>query len=85
VQVPPPATNKPTEAEFFAINPNGERKPNPAFLKEHFFHEGRLLEEQALFILNLATRTLAKEPNMVEVKSPVTGTFLDPLDMMELD
>ncbi|KAH6904161.1 serine/threonine-protein phosphatase 2B catalytic subunit [Coprinopsis sp. MPI-PUGE-AT-0042] len=88
--VPPPATTKPTEAEFFANTGSGERKPNPAFLKEHFIHEGRLLEEQALYIINLATRTLAKEPNMVEVKSPVTvcgdihGQYYDLMKMFEV-
>ncbi|RXW22783.1 hypothetical protein EST38_g3094 [Candolleomyces aberdarensis] len=71
-QVPPPAARKPSEAEFFAPDERGERKPNPAFLKDHFFKEGRLMEEQAMYIINLATRLLAKEPNMVEVKSPVT-------------
>jgi serine/threonine-protein phosphatase 2B catalytic subunit len=76
LQVPPPATKKPTEAEFFAADAAGERKPNHAFLKEHFFKEGRLEEEQALYIVNRATRLLAKEPNMVEVKSPVTGAPL---------
>lgn len=70
--VPMPATKKPTEAEFFTQDERGDRKPNPAFLKEHFFKEGRLKEEQAMYIITLATRILSKESNMVEVKSPVT-------------
>lgn len=68
-----PATKKPTEAEFFTQDERGDRKPNPAFLKEHFFKEGRLKEEQAMYIITLATRILSKESNMVEVKSPVTS------------
>ncbi|TFK21382.1 serine/threonine-protein phosphatase 2B catalytic subunit [Coprinopsis marcescibilis] len=88
--VPPPARNKPTEAEFFKNDERGERKPNPKFLKDHFFNEGRLKEEQALYILNLATRILAKEPNMVEVKSPVTvcgdihGQYYDLMKLFEV-
>ena len=60
-QVPPPATKKPTEAEFFAPDAAGERKPNHTFLKEHFFKEGRLEEEQALYIIQRATRLLVPE------------------------
>ncbi|KAG2004450.1 serine/threonine-protein phosphatase 2B catalytic subunit, variant 2 [Coprinopsis cinerea AmutBmut pab1-1] len=87
--VPPPAANKPTEAEFF-YGEGAERKPNPSFLKDHFFKEGRLLEEQALYIINRATRILAKEPNMVEVKSPVTvcgdihGQYYDLMKLFEV-
>ncbi|KAF5340239.1 hypothetical protein D9611_007793 [Ephemerocybe angulata] len=88
--VPPPATSKPTEAEFFAVDDRGDRKPNPVFLKDHFFKEGRLKEEQALYIINLATRILAKENNMVEVKSPVTvcgdihGQYYDLMKLFEV-
>ncbi|KAJ8488250.1 hypothetical protein ONZ45_g14019 [Pleurotus djamor] len=71
-QVPEPAAKKPTDDEFFAIDERGERKPNPTFLKHHFFREGRLTEEQALLILDLATRMLSTEANIVHVKSPVT-------------
>ncbi|KAG6864358.1 hypothetical protein C0991_010231 [Blastosporella zonata] len=74
-QVPQPAMNKPTEAEFFKTNERGERMANPFYLREHFFREGRLTEEQALFLLERATELLASESNMVEVKSPVTSQF----------
>jgi serine/threonine-protein phosphatase 2B catalytic subunit len=37
------------------------------------FREGRLMEEHALFILERATDKLSREPNMVDVKSPVTS------------
>ncbi|KAF9261140.1 Metallo-dependent phosphatase [Marasmius fiardii PR-910] len=72
--VPPPATNKPTDEEFYVTDPmSGVLKPNPAFLKDHFFREGRLTETQALFILEQANIVLSREPNLVEVKSPVTS------------
>ena len=53
----------------------GEKKPNHEFLKTHFFQEGRLTEEQALCILEHATKIFSREPNMVPVKSPVTSAF----------
>jgi serine/threonine-protein phosphatase 2B catalytic subunit len=43
------------------------------FLKDHFFREGRLTEAQALFILEQTTEVLQKEPNLVEIGSPVTS------------
>ncbi|KAF8869066.1 Metallo-dependent phosphatase-like protein [Infundibulicybe gibba] len=70
--VPEPATNKPTDAEFYLRDDQGELKANPNFLKDHFFREGRLTEAQALFILENATIALSKEENLVSVKSPVT-------------
>lgn len=53
----------------------GERKPNTLFLKDHFCREGRLTEEQALFIVERTTDLLSREPNMVDVKSPVTSEY----------
>ncbi|KAF4566089.1 hypothetical protein EYR40_002095 [Pleurotus pulmonarius] len=70
--VPEPAARTPSEDEFFAIDDTGDRKPNPTFLKQHFFREGRLTDEQALYILQRTTHVLSKEANMVHVKSPVT-------------
>ena len=52
---------------------HGRRKPNADFLREHFLHEGRLTEFQALALLRQATDMLATEPNVLKVKSPVTG------------
>jgi hypothetical protein len=49
--------------------------PNASYLKEHFFKEGRILEQHALWILEAVTRILKREPNMVLVSSPMTGTF----------
>ncbi len=74
--MPPPATTKPTDAEFFTRDAIGGLKPNPPFLKQHFFREGRLTEEQALFILEQATELLRTEENVVNVQSPVTSDLL---------
>jgi serine/threonine-protein phosphatase 2B catalytic subunit len=52
---------------------HGRRKPNAEFLRDHFIHEGRLTEDQALAILRQCTDVLAAEPNLLKVKSPVTG------------
>jgi serine/threonine-protein phosphatase 2B catalytic subunit len=39
----------PTSEQFFSsVDPT---KPDIAFLKNHFYREGRLTEEQALYIL----------------------------------
>lgn len=70
--VRPPATNKPTDEQFFIRDEQGNSKPNPHFLRDHFFQEGRLTEAQALYILDQATKLLSNEKNLVDVKSPVT-------------
>jgi serine/threonine-protein phosphatase 2B catalytic subunit len=61
----------PTDDQFFSKTEKG--KPDVAFLKNHFYREGRLKEEHALFILEKATRVLRAEPNVLTVDSPVTG------------
>jgi serine/threonine-protein phosphatase 2B catalytic subunit len=55
------------------IDQHGRRKPNADFLREHFIREGRLSENQALTLLRQATDLLTTEPNVLKVKSPVTG------------
>jgi serine/threonine-protein phosphatase 2B catalytic subunit len=88
-QVPPPATYKPNDDQLFVMD-NGVRKVSHEFLKSHFFREGRLKESQALYILEQATNTFSREPNMVEVKSPVTicgdihGQYYDLMKMFEV-
>ena len=49
-------------------------RPDIAFLKNHFYREGRISEEQAIFILQRGTELLRKEPNLLEVDAPITGT-----------
>ncbi len=47
--------------------------PNASYLKDHFYNEGRILEEHAIWIVRAATEVLRREPNMVSVSSPMTG------------
>jgi len=90
IKVIQPAGNKPTEEEFFTYDGAGEKKPNHEFLKSHFYREGRLTEEQALYILEHATKIFSTEANMVPVKSPVTicgdihGQYYDLMKLFEV-
>lgn len=70
-QVAQPAVGIPTDAQFFS--PHDPNKPNLDFLKDHFFHEGRIREEQALWIVEKATALLHSEPNVLDIDAPVTG------------
>lgn len=47
--------------------------PNHHYLKGFFFQEGRLTEQQALYILQKATEMLSREPNLLEISSPLTS------------
>ena len=52
---------------------------NHEYLKNHFIREGRLKEQQALYIIEQATNVLSRERNMVNITSPVTSEcFLVP-------
>jgi serine/threonine-protein phosphatase 2B catalytic subunit len=62
----------PTDEQFFSRE--DPTKPDHAFLKNHFYREGRLSEEHALYILDKATELLRAEPNLLYVDAPVTGT-----------
>lgn len=81
--------NRPTNEEFYA-KAGTEKKPDIAFLKQHLYREGRLTEEQALFILQKATEVLKKEPNLLEVDAPVTvcgdihGQYYDLMKLFEV-
>jgi serine/threonine-protein phosphatase 2B catalytic subunit len=66
-----PAFFRPTDEQFF--DPQDPSKPNISFLKNHFYREGRLTEEQALFIIRAGTEILRREPNVLEVDAPITG------------
>jgi len=62
---------RPTDEQFFsAVDPT---KPDVVFLKNHFYREGRLTEDQALYILEKATEILRSEPNVLEVEAPITS------------
>ena len=60
----------PTDEQFFSsVDPT---KPDIAFLKNHFYREGRLTEDQALYIIRKATEVLRAEPNVLDVDAPLT-------------
>lgn len=73
IDVPAPAVDLPTDEEFWSKEKPG--LPDIKFLKDHFYREGRLTEEQALFILKKGTEVLRQEPNLLEVGAPITGNL----------
>ncbi|GAA6051127.1 hypothetical protein JCM3770_004728 [Rhodotorula araucariae] len=83
-----PAFHKPTDEQFYADDTR--QKPNIAFLKNHFYREGRLTDEQALFILREASKILRDEPNLLEVDAPITvcgdihGQYFDLMKLFEV-
>jgi serine/threonine-protein phosphatase 2B catalytic subunit len=82
--VPQPARPA-TDEQFWSVDRHGRRKPNAEFLRDHFLREGRLTEAQALALLRQATDMLATEPNVLKVKSPVTGMLSSHLLDWELN
>lgn len=86
--VPAPAWKPPTDEEFF--DPKDRTKPNLEFLKNHLFREGRLTEEQALYIIHEGTKVLEQEPTLLEVDAPVTvcgdvhGQYYDLMKLFEV-
>lgn len=74
----------PTDEQFWSKE--DPTKPDIAFLKNHFYREGRLTEEQALYILSKYVYhcalgycwsirggdILKSEPNLLEVDAPIT-------------
>ena len=71
--VPHPATNKPKNEEFFVYDRNGVPIPNLDLIRGHFLAEGRLTEQQAMYILVKAIDLFSREPNLLSVPSPVIG------------
>ena len=70
----------PTDEQFFSKTEKG--KPDIAYLKNHFYREGKLKEDHALYILEKATEILHTEPNLLHVDAPVTGVLSHPLPPM---
>ncbi|KAF9057178.1 serine/threonine-protein phosphatase 2B catalytic subunit A1 [Panaeolus papilionaceus] len=85
-----PAMFKPTPEQFFNKGGQDRTKPDVAFLKNHFYREGRLTEEQALWILEKATEVLKKESNVLQVDAPITvcgdihGQYYDLMKLFEV-
>ncbi|AET40889.1 calcineurin catalytic subunit A Ecym_7032 [Eremothecium cymbalariae DBVPG len=85
--VPPVAKRVPTNEELFN---DEDGLPNHEFLRDHFKKEGRLTEEQALRIVEMATNLISKEPNLLNVSAPITicgdihGQFYDLLKLFEV-
>jgi serine/threonine-protein phosphatase 2B catalytic subunit len=83
-----PAFRPPTDQEFFS--PEDRSKPNIQFLKQHFYREGRLTEEQALWIIQRGTEMLRQEPNLLEMDAPITvcgdvhGQYFDLMKLFEV-
>ncbi|ORZ27218.1 calcineurin-like phosphoesterase [Lobosporangium transversale] len=83
-----PAVMLPTNDMFFSKEfPD---RPDLAFLKDHFFREGRITEDQAIYILQKATDILRTEPNLLEVDAPITvcgdihGQYYDLMKLFEV-
>ena len=73
-QVRPPAAHKPDDQHFYVPDVQaGVHRPNVRLLRDHFFNEGRLTEQQAIWILDQTTTLLTQEPNMLQIDGPVTG------------
>jgi len=68
-----PTATFPTDDQFFSKPKKG--KPDVVFLKDHFYREGRIKEDQALYIVKKATKLFRVEPNVltVPVDTPVIG------------
>ncbi|KAI0826261.1 serine/threonine protein phosphatase 2B [Irpex lacteus] len=83
-----PAMLVPTDEQFWSKE--DPTKPDHAFLKNHFYREGRLTEEQALYIIDKGSEILRSEPNMLYVEAPVTvcgdihGQYYDLMKLFEI-
>lgn len=68
-----PAFLTPSDSQFYSAQ--DPTKPDIAFLKNHFYREGRLTHDQVIYIITTATEILKQEPNVLEVEAPITGIF----------
>ncbi|KAF5356536.1 hypothetical protein D9758_008273 [Tetrapyrgos nigripes] len=85
-----PAMQIPTPEQFFNNHGQDRSKPDVAFLKNHFYREGRLSEEQALWIIEKGSEILRNEPNVLNVDAPITvcgdihGQYYDLMKLFEV-
>ncbi|KAI0398320.1 serine/threonine-protein phosphatase 2B catalytic subunit [Xylariaceae sp. FL0594] len=83
-----PAVFPPNDDQFF--EDDYHNKPNIAFLKQHFYREGRLTEQQAIWIIQTGTALLREEPNLLEMDAPITvcgdvhGQYYDLMKLFEV-
>ncbi|SAM09690.1 hypothetical protein [Absidia glauca] len=86
--VPAPTVAPPTDEEFWSDERPG--LPDIHFLKNHFYREGRLTEDQALYIIEKCSEILKSEPNLLEVGAPITvcgdihGQYYDLMKLFEV-
>ena len=71
MQVPAGIAN---DGDFYA-QIGGQVLPNVGFLRKHFFREGKLTEQQILFILGKVMEIFKAEPNVLRLQAPITSTF----------
>ncbi|KAI9322612.1 calcineurin A [Dichotomocladium elegans] len=87
-EVDAPAAKVPSDEQFWSRERPGY--PDLAFLKDHFIHEGRLQEHQALHIINAVKCILSTESTLLRVPAPITicgdvhGQFYDLLKLFEV-
>ncbi|KAI7883000.1 serine/threonine-protein phosphatase 2B catalytic subunit A1 [Lichtheimia hyalospora FSU 10163] len=87
-EVPAPAVCEPTDEQFWSSERPGY--PDLDFLKRHLYREGRLSEEQAIYIITKATDIFKQEPNLLHVAAPITvcgdihGQYYDLMKLFEI-
>ena len=64
---------KPPLDEEFWLHDTFPRRPDVAFLRKHFYKEGRLQERQALWLLEEGRKLMKEESNVLAVEAPVTS------------
>ena len=62
------------DQDLFPTDPQtGKESVNIPLLRDHFFEEGKLEDEQVLRIISMGSSLLRPEPNLIEVSVPVTS------------